>query len=594
MTPLIGENEDGEQVWIFVNGKDTVWTNIPVNGRDGKDGRDGDSAYESWVAEVTSPDGLENPGNGVYDKETYPKWPKDKVSLADFWMYLRGKDGSDGKDGEDGEIKVNVSDTSYVHEALPDRYNLAPVRAVVIHESASKRKYDFVNPVTGGVAYAVTAPGPVLIPNCEVTFSDALGNVYAKTSDDEGYLYLKRNELPVYHEGDPSAYENPLKPLSFKFDGKTVTDESKIARTCVVPYRIDIVMDNTSPALEGWSVVVDYNLFRIVEGKRETMPFAQYWKDGGFTLFANVRDSTIMVESGVESPFVMTNFTTGTMRGDWHERPVFDDSSVSDTYFREELESSDKKETVSVHYAMSYHNHVQEKFCYGTKVVSGSRFHLPEIRRVGGFKATELKAGENPSLSYNGKSVVTEDGFPVNVNKTNYELVLGQTSFHFIMDWDSFGQCYHDEWSFEEDGSGGTYRAKRYASLKEYVRAEYGISHYESTIGYLVNKGSLQGTEIHTSAKVSICLKNGEIVEGESMRINNVYDGFEICLSNNESLNFSDNMVKVIDVAYVSARGRFRYDKDRFPYKASCSLGKSSYEFQAIKDGVSVRYPESE
>lgn len=67
---------------------------VPATGKDGKDGaaglagEAGRSAYEVWGINVGK--GLKNPGNGIYDIDEYPQWPKDKTSLADFWDYLRG------------------------------------------------------------------------------------------------------------------------------------------------------------------------------------------------------------------------------------------------------------------------------------------------------------------------------------------------------------------------------------------------------------------------------------------------------------------------------------------------------------------------
>lgn len=103
--PMTGKDgKDGTEVYIgdngnwFVDGKDTT---IPARGKDGANGSDGTngsngkSAYEIWIIEVIN--GLEDPHN------TGQNWDKSKISMDDFWYYLRGKTGADGKNGQDGQ-----------------------------------------------------------------------------------------------------------------------------------------------------------------------------------------------------------------------------------------------------------------------------------------------------------------------------------------------------------------------------------------------------------------------------------------------------------------------------------------------------------
>jgi len=63
-----------------------------LHGKDGIDGKDGLSAYELWKEDVAK--GLLNP----HDDEG-GNWPKNETSLEDFWRYLRGRDGTDGEPG---------------------------------------------------------------------------------------------------------------------------------------------------------------------------------------------------------------------------------------------------------------------------------------------------------------------------------------------------------------------------------------------------------------------------------------------------------------------------------------------------------------
>lgn len=103
--PLTGQNgKDGTVVYIgtngnwFVDGKDTT---IPArgvdgtNGKDGTNGSDGKSAYQIWVVEVIN--GLEDPHNPGQN------WDNTKITMDDFWYYLRGKTGANGKDGQSGK-----------------------------------------------------------------------------------------------------------------------------------------------------------------------------------------------------------------------------------------------------------------------------------------------------------------------------------------------------------------------------------------------------------------------------------------------------------------------------------------------------------
>jgi hypothetical protein len=100
---------------------------VPATGKDGKDGaaglagEAGRSAYEVWGINVGK--GLKNPGNGIYDIDEYPQWPKDKTSLADFWDYLRGSSGKDGKNGEDGKSAYEVWKDYIKSEVVPNPHD---------------------------------------------------------------------------------------------------------------------------------------------------------------------------------------------------------------------------------------------------------------------------------------------------------------------------------------------------------------------------------------------------------------------------------------------------------------------------------------
>ena len=273
-SPVIGENGNW---WIG-----SVDTGVPAKGEkgdqgdsgaDGHDGSEGLSAYELWVADVTSENGLPNPGNGVYDPDEYPTWPKDATSVEDFYRYLSGRDGKDGKDGESAED--DSQDKSYDERVDGTKYNVAPVLAVS-RSSEGTVSYEYVNPFSGGAAFIVTGPGPVIIPGCEVVFTTMDGSrTYTKTSDASGYVYLSRSELPDWYDGAPSASDDPadissgVKPLSFSFGGKTVDDAASIASTCKVPYKVGLKMDLIGGSLKAGRSLARYEVRRIVEGVLE-------------------------------------------------------------------------------------------------------------------------------------------------------------------------------------------------------------------------------------------------------------------------------------------------------------------------------------
>lgn len=263
-TPFIGENGNW---WIG----DTD-TGVPHKGENGE------SAYELWVADVTSEAGLANPDNGVYDVEEYPEWPRDAISLEDFYKYLTGRDG---KDGESASGVQAVLDTLYSERVDKSKYNVAPVIALG-RTSEEETTYEYVNPFSGGAAFIVTGPGPVIIPDCEVTFTTLDGRItYTKRSDEAGYVYLTRSELPEWYEGAPSATDDPkdinsgVRPLSFSFGGKTISDNGKIASTCKVPYQVDLEMELVDGSLRGSYSLPVYEVHRILEGMREEVCFVK-------------------------------------------------------------------------------------------------------------------------------------------------------------------------------------------------------------------------------------------------------------------------------------------------------------------------------
>ena len=129
---IIGENGN----W-WIDGKDTgkpAYGKDGQNGTNGQNGADGKSAYQLWVESVQA--GC-NGGTPVMDPHDPTKpWDCSKTTLADFWQYLRGKDGVNGQDGD--EITVELGKPN----VIPAYYNAA--------------LKEYVNPADGSVLFDVT------------------------------------------------------------------------------------------------------------------------------------------------------------------------------------------------------------------------------------------------------------------------------------------------------------------------------------------------------------------------------------------------------------------------------------------------------
>jgi len=88
---------DINNYFLYLKGQD---------GKDGKDGQNGLSAYDLWVQEVAN--GIDDPHNPGQ------QWPKDQVSIQDFWYFLTGAKGQDGSPptiGANGNWFIDGKDT---------------------------------------------------------------------------------------------------------------------------------------------------------------------------------------------------------------------------------------------------------------------------------------------------------------------------------------------------------------------------------------------------------------------------------------------------------------------------------------------------
>lgn len=575
------------------------------DGEDGKDGSNGKSAYELWKELVLSEEGLDNPDNGVYDITEYPKWPRTAVSINDFYEYLRGRDGRDGNDGKDGDSGEDVAptDTSYVDEADWGKYNVVPVRALAkVKERYSMRDttYEYANPYTGGCFLAVTAPGPIMLPNCTVSFKDQAGNSYTRTSDESGYIYMKREELPVWKEGSPriSDLTYRTKPDSFVFDDRQVTDPDMIASTCGVPYQVEVVTEMLDSWWKDYHVFATYRISRIVEGEKELswgdQIFPSSSDDGlGYFYYRNAGDMSKLRNLLLDSYSQLDYYCLGNhfirlknddVQREWsRSRGTVASVATKNVIYG----NGTYPQTIDIHYLpvrerggqFTYDDYVPD---YGMESVSEEKTIIPEYCSIGSLdvKAKKGGSGDEPYTSFNGKLVMSDDGASkVLVNNTNYELILGQTSFSFSLDYSTFGHVYMRQSYYDE--SSKTFRFKRYDTLLDYLE-DTGETATQREVMIFENSGMLGDVSINNKVSVYFTVRDGKISEeiDRSFIIRNVYDKFTVKFQN---FDFED-------VFYEGLDGTFSYSEED-PYVASCTLGKSRYTFQAIKDAKSAPLP---
>ena len=172
-------------------------------GEPGKDGEDGKSAYELWKEDVLDEDGLKNP----HDPDG-GNWPTDKVSINDFWEYLRGEDGKDGEDGDDGEVseivsgkfnviayRSNLENKEYVN--WPDGTLTFKVYDKKQKAVAEGTKVKIKGLANGGEnqEFTVGEDGLVTIPKQYLPDADVTTSAYVKTEDMTDYEETPTNTL---------------------------------------------------------------------------------------------------------------------------------------------------------------------------------------------------------------------------------------------------------------------------------------------------------------------------------------------------------------------------------------------------------------
>ena len=190
----IGENGN----W-YINGVDT---GKPSRGPQGEQGESGGSG--SGTQGPTGPQGPAGPaGQSAYDlwKEEVGKgnvykngeqWPSDRISVNDFWEFLRGNDGEDGKDGQDGDDALNAVE---IIKGYPN----------VIIQYYKLDSKEYVSWEDGSVKYRIYNKEGKVAPQSKVKLPGIDNKEY--TADKDGYITVSKAELPDKYFGPTAQAE---------------------------------------------------------------------------------------------------------------------------------------------------------------------------------------------------------------------------------------------------------------------------------------------------------------------------------------------------------------------------------------------------
>nr|WP_256680617.1 hypothetical protein [Bacteroides pyogenes] len=245
---VIGDNGN----W-FINGKDTGKPAYGKEGKPGADGKDGKSAYELWKEEIAkgkTPD-PHNPG---------AMWDPKKDTVADFWQFLRGKDGEDGIGG----------DTSAENEPITiivGKFNVIP-------QYSNSELQEYVIPSDGSVLFQVydkegkAAPAGSVVKGLPGLPADLTFNTDAK-----GQFKVPMDKLPNLKK----LKERKGVTTSVTIGG--VTEAS--AENTLVPNRINVKAELIKVAPHYYNpdkgyepvVVITYRVQCQVNGQWKAYPF---------------------------------------------------------------------------------------------------------------------------------------------------------------------------------------------------------------------------------------------------------------------------------------------------------------------------------
>lgn len=524
-------------------------------------GRNGKSAYEIWKEEVAK--GLDNPDNGIYDKKGYEKWPSYATTIDDFYRYMRGENGKDGIDGEDGKDVIIKKIIAYSLGKLDkNRFNLVPVATLrrMSKESLTSpvdTTYEYVNPISGGLAFILLGPGPVILPNSTVKVIDVLGNDHTLTSDNSGYVYMARDELPVWHEGAPSG-DTDLRPYSLTFGGKTYGEDA-FAPNCKIPYRVDIDVRIDSAYLYRESTVIVYHRNRVIEGKMEENPWPGEisWPIDASS-YPMVKNEYYLADSdyGGDSIFYkslytfnwiisfddVAKYTEANLLKGRFSAYTSGNNSIHMGLTRKSSES-DKSDKLYASYIFG--SGYNSNGAYPTKVEVGTSLNLSNDAYCPDYGSNwysylcDKKVVEIPELTFIG-DLDTSSTIPVKSmgqtqmkKGTRYEIALGETSFYVRFNPETFGHTYVNKMyrrlgnELSMPNVSEVLMFPKYDSFMELLAS--GIIKPSEFAWSFRSSGKLGGVGLFNNGEFNgIDCMNGVTANPRSWELKNIYDGFNV------------------------------------------------------------------
>nr|DAE30268.1 MAG TPA: hypothetical protein [virus sp. ct5rm7] len=217
----IGENGN----WYYFDYETNTWKDSgkPSQGADGT-GSAGLSAYELWVREVLK---------GTISKDGIV-WDKNKISMSDFWEYLRGNNGKDGTDGKDGEDLSGVPQPVVqqgIYNVIAGYYNIS--------------HHEYVNWGTGGVTYTVYGPNAQHVPaGVKITNMPKMDSNLEFVTDENGQFVVSKEQLPQNSYNSIEIYGKPTVTV----DGETKEVATATHVPCAMQIRLvvkDVLFNET-------------------------------------------------------------------------------------------------------------------------------------------------------------------------------------------------------------------------------------------------------------------------------------------------------------------------------------------------------------
>ena len=246
------DKDSVQDFWEYLTGKNGNDGNNGNDGQDGQDGKNGQSAYELWKEEVAK--GLENPHKPGTD------WPKDQITIQDFWEFLRGKDGKDGQDGEDGK----PGEPGKPGETIPvivGQFN-------VISQYVDQDHAEFVRWKDGSVTFIVYDKLGAKAPGAKVSGLPGVANqsqVY--TADANGEIVITKDQLPkdgaqfgstatVSYKGETEA-SAPNTFVPAKIDVRVLIDETNVP-SLNQNLNITLIVERRLSTKHQWQQIPNY------------------------------------------------------------------------------------------------------------------------------------------------------------------------------------------------------------------------------------------------------------------------------------------------------------------------------------------------